>query len=314
MRRAIFGQPGSATLIGIKSVHVGSTTQTRACPECGGQIFEHASYVDGWHTDGDWYECYITSCITCAHVTYQHTSHCSEHANDEHYDGERRSLGVYDEHGKWREVQVDRVYNSAVPQGTGFSPSNYRPLWREHETRNPERSTDATPEKAELISPEEVEKLGPSLSAVYQEILDDVKRGKINLYDLSPRKFEEFIASLFANHGYEVTLTQATRDGGYDVIAVGRNPMGLDLRIIIECKRNRPDRPVELSVARALWGVICDPANRFDRGIIATTSTLSRDAKRAIATSLWRLKALEHEKIINFAGFEREGGLWIRKS
>jgi restriction endonuclease Mrr len=291
----------------------------RNCPKCGGALFEYATYVDGWHVDGDWYEYETISCITCATIRYEHTIHCSEYSgSNDHYDDVKREVGVYDEHGQWRTIHLDRLYESAVPESAGFSPGNYRPWWGRHkEVRRDteqakETQADANFGKANLISPTEEALLFPTLKDVYLEIVEALVRGKVKLHELSPRKFEEFMASLFANHGYEVTLTQATRDGGYDVIAIRKNPLGLDLRIIIECKRNRPDRPVELSVARALWGVITDPANRFDRGIIATTSRLSRDARHAMDNSLWRLGILEHEQIMNYAGFVREGELWIR--
>jgi restriction system protein len=282
-------------------------------------LFEYATYVDAWHPDGDWYEYETISCIICAHIRYEHTIHCSEYSGfNDHYDGVKREVGLYDEQGHWKHVDFDGEYDSPVPDSKGFSISSYRPWWGRHEDTRREstepdesKGDDADTNKSNLISAAEEARLSPSLNAVYAEISEQIARGKVHLYELSPRKFEEFIAALFENHGYKVELTQTTRDGGYDVIAIGRNPLGLDLRIIVECKRNRPDRPVELSVARALWGVLTDPANQFDRGIIATTSRVSRDTKRLIESSLWRLGILEHEQIMNFAGFEREGQLWV---
>ena len=40
------------------------------------------------------------------------------------------------------------------------------------------------------------------------------------LFSLPPRKFEELIASIFENNGFDVELTPETRDGGIDIIAV----------------------------------------------------------------------------------------------
>jgi HJR/Mrr/RecB family endonuclease len=37
---------------------------------------------------------------------------------------------------------------------------------------------------------------------------------------LNRRLFEEFVAELFHEFGYEVELTKRTRDGGRDVIAI----------------------------------------------------------------------------------------------
>jgi len=153
-------------------------------------------------------------------------------------------------------------------------------------------------------------KLVASIEDVYAEVLEALRGGRIALHDLSPRKFEEFMASVFANQGYRVELTKQTHDGGYDILAVNRNPLGLDLRLIIECKRNRPDRPVGLSVVRQLWGVVNDPTNHFDRGILATTSRLSRDAEHMIENSFWRLKAMDHDAIMAAAGFKFSKGLW----
>jgi restriction system protein len=105
-----------------------------------------------------------------------------------------------------------------------------------------------------------------------------------------------------------VELTKTTRDGGYDVLAIGANPMNLDLRIVIECKRYSADRPVGISVVRELWGVLSDPANRFDRGIVATSSRLSRDARQALTTRFWHLQEMDHAAII----FKQDRtGIWI---
>jgi len=39
------------------------------------------------------------------------------------------------------------------------------------------------------------------------------------MYDMNPRKFEELIAAIFKDFGFDVELTKATRDGGRDIIA-----------------------------------------------------------------------------------------------
>jgi len=138
-----------------------------------------------------------------------------------------------------------------------------------------------------------------------------VTTGRIVLYNLELRKFEEFIAAIFANKGYRVELTEQTRDGGYDIIAVKDTPIAADLRVLVECKRYRPDRPVEVAVVRGLWGLVNDPSLRADRGVIATTSRLSRDAERAIKKSFWKLSALDHDDLMTHLGFELEGALWL---
>jgi len=44
--------------------------------------------------------------------------------------------------------------------------------------------------------------------------------------------------------GYEVELTKKTRDGGYDVVAVGRKQV--DVRFLIECKMYAPTKKVDV--------------------------------------------------------------------
>jgi len=163
-----------------------------------------------------------------------------------------------------------------------------------------------------LLQPHQEQEVTLRLRDVYAEISDAITKRRIRLYELAPRKFEEFVAAVFENHGYEVQLTKSTRDGGYDIIAIGANPIDQDLRIIVECKRYRPDRPVSISIVRELWGVLTDPANQFDRGIVATTSCLSRDAREAIRTSYWRLREMDSDALMSYAGFEKNSdGLWI---
>lgn len=54
--------------------------------------------------------------------------------------------------------------------------------------------------------------------------------------NLSPREFEEFMAQLYNKLGYNVELTQTTRDGGKDIILRKPDVLG-DMVYYVECKR-----------------------------------------------------------------------------
>lgn len=54
------------------------------------------------------------------------------------------------------------------------------------------------------------------------------------LYSLEARRFEEVIAELLYNKGFEVELTKQTRDNGYDILAL-RNINGFPLKFLVEC-------------------------------------------------------------------------------
>lgn len=107
------------------------------------------------------------------------------------------------------------------------------------------------------------------------------------------RRFEQLIAELFAGFGYEVELTQRTRDGGKDIIAIKR--CEIDLRFLIECKRPDPGNPVSVSTVRELYGVKVDDG--ASKAILATTTYFSPDAKRFSEKHRWELELKDFEAI-----------------
>lgn len=96
------------------------------------------------------------------------------------------------------------------------------------------------------------------------------------LYQLDPHRFEEVIADLLHLLGYKVTLTPASRDGGKDIYAAEKRPLGQFL-YVVECKRYAPHRSVGINVVQRLYGVV--QAERANAGVVVTTSRFSRNAK-----------------------------------
>lgn len=78
----------------------------------------------------------------------------------------------------------------------------------------------------------------PVLSAHEQILLDPQA-----VYTLNPDEFEEFVAEVFCNHGFNADVTQKTRDGGVDIMA-SFEMGGILYWTYFECKHYRPDRPV----------------------------------------------------------------------
>jgi HJR/Mrr/RecB family endonuclease len=113
------------------------------------------------------------------------------------------------------------------------------------------------------------------VTSIDDEVKKYLKKHPQKLYELSPRKFEELVASILKDLGFEVELTQATRDGGRDIIAHVRNAVTSYLTYI-ECKRYATDNKVGVGIVREVIGVhhIRKPA----KSIIVTTSFFSKDA------------------------------------
>lgn len=93
------------------------------------------------------------------------------------------------------------------------------------------------------------------------------------LYNISPRRLEEFIAAAYDKTGLfdEVILTPRSGDKGRDVIAANRS---LRVRILEEVKAYKPGRVVTAQEVRALYGTLA-----LDRD--ATSASLSTTASFA---------------------------------
>ncbi len=114
------------------------------------------------------------------------------------------------------------------------------------------------------------------------------------LYDLSPRKFEELIASLLEDLGFDVKLTQATRDGGSDIIAYIRNAV-CEYLTLVECKKYAADHKVGVGIIREVSGV--HHLKRASKSIIVTTSFFSKDAIKEAQAIEHQLQLKDYEDI-----------------
>ena len=114
------------------------------------------------------------------------------------------------------------------------------------------------------------------IKVVNKRILDLVNRNPNDIYNLAPRQFEILVAEIFEEKGYNVELTQETRDGGKDLIIVDKGAIG-NFMIYAECKRYAPDNPVGVRVVSDLLGRVF--ADKVTAGIVITSSYFSPDAK-----------------------------------
>ena len=121
------------------------------------------------------------------------------------------------------------------------------------------------------------EPLNLIVTDIDEEIKKYFKKHPEKLYDLSPRKFEELIASIFVDLGFNVELTKATRDGGRDIIASIKNKVS-NFLAYVECKRYSPDNKIGIGLIREVLGV--HYIEKPSKSIIVTTSFFSKVAKQ----------------------------------
>ncbi|AMA74126.1 hypothetical protein ACH33_15745 [Aneurinibacillus sp. XH2] len=121
-----------------------------------------------------------------------------------------------------------------------------------------------------------------------------LKEGRL-LSEMGWRQFEELIGILLEKEGWKVEVTRQSRDGGIDVIAYKKDETIGEIKSVWQAKKYGPSNYVKLSEVRELSAVRED--SRATKGIIVTTSRLSKDAIDWIKRDLYRLDYKDHEKL-----------------
>lgn len=156
--------------------------------------------------------------------------------------------------------------------------------------------------------------LSPVTTFLDTELLRYLAKHPDRLYQVDPRKFEELVAELLRDMGYDVRLTPATVDGGRDVLAVFKIPAG-EILTIVECKRFAADRHIGPDlVQRLLW--VADRYDNASRAMLATTSFFSPKARDLERQFRWRLGLKDFAALEDWLGkygqwqHESKAGLW----
>jgi restriction system protein len=118
------------------------------------------------------------------------------------------------------------------------------------------------------------------------------------MHSMPPRKFEEMIAEIFRNNGFQVEFTPETRDGGLDRIAVNGSVFTGRSTHLIECKRYDPTKPVGIDVVQRLWGKVIQ--ERATKGIVVAMSIFSRGARKVAEESRHVLVIHDYEAVVGW--------------
>lgn len=131
---------------------------------------------------------------------------------------------------------------------------------------------------------------------VNEKLIDYFSRHPNELKTIDRRLFEEFVAELFFGFGYKVELTQKTRDGGRDIIAIKNNET--ELKYLIECKRPDPGNKIGVKPVRELLGVKQD--EKATKAILTTTSYFSKDALQLFERNKWELEPKDFDGLTSW--------------
>ena len=133
--------------------------------------------------------------------------------------------------------------------------------------------------------------------AAWSQLIRQLSRDPSLLHSLSPRRFEEVVASLLQRQGLDVILTPQAGDRGRDILAFCETVAGRHL-YLVECKRYAPDRPVGVQLVRALYGVVA--REKATAGVLVTTSRFTSGAKSFEADVRYRLALREYDDIVSW--------------
>ena len=132
-------------------------------------------------------------------------------------------------------------------------------------------------------------------------VIEAITKNPNLIHMISPREFEEIIAEIYSQNGFDVELTPESRDGGKDIIVDAKDSLGTKSRYYIECKKYKEGRTVGIDIVRQLFGVVS--ADKVSKGIIVTTSTFTSGAKDFALNQLWNLELKDHDDVL----------YWIKK-
>lgn len=135
------------------------------------------------------------------------------------------------------------------------------------------------------------------LAAANAELIRYLSKHPKSLYHLEPRKFEEIVAEILKDLGYDIIITPRTRDGGCDIRAIRKDSLGTFL-YLIECKRYNEHHPVGVEIVRSLYGTTT--AERATHGIIATTSYFSKDAIEYASKLQYQLSLRDYSDLLSW--------------
>lgn len=139
-----------------------------------------------------------------------------------------------------------------------------------------------------------------SIKNLNETLLSKIMKNPDDMYKLSSREFELFVAELFEKAGYKVNITKATHDGGKDLMVAEKSNLG-SFMFYVECKKFSPNRHVGINLLRELYGTV--QADNATAGVFVTSSYFSKEAHNYQEKIKYQLSLKDYYDLI----------VWLRK-
>jgi HJR/Mrr/RecB family endonuclease len=139
----------------------------------------------------------------------------------------------------------------------------------------------------------------PAFNLINSELIEYLANNPKALHSLHWRKFEELLAEIFKNQGFETELGPGQADGGVDLRLIQRSDIG-DMLILVQAKKYAEHRKIQLDPVKALWASVED--EQANKGILVSTSEFIPAAKNFAKRHPYRLELAGPERLL----------LWLR--
>lgn len=132
------------------------------------------------------------------------------------------------------------------------------------------------------------------------ELLRKYQTHPQNIRRIAPRTFERLVAAIYINFGWDTYLTQASKDGGCDVIVKRTDELLGQVACLVECKHYALKNKVGVEIVRALYGVVSD--RTATKGVVVTSSKFTRGAKEFVNRNSSRLSLIDYDALVALLG------------
>jgi restriction system protein len=144
----------------------------------------------------------------------------------------------------------------------------------------------------------------PKIISAQEALIVNLKKRPETIFDITPRNFEEVLAELLEDMGFEVELTKATHDGGKDILAYLNTPIGKQL-CLVDAKKYSKTRKVGIDLVRTLYGTLCD--YQANSAMLVTTSSFTKDAKTFQKKHHYMLSLKDYSDVVQWLQNYRRG-------
>lgn len=161
-------------------------------------------------------------------------------------------------------------------------------------------------EQLEIPPGQIIKVVKPEIIVIKNALIEKLKSSPEDLYTITPRQFEQVVADLLSDMGWEVELTPETRDGGKDILAYRDTGLGKFL-CLVEAKRYNKTRPIRVELIRQLYGTLNH--HKANMAMLVTTSRFTKDSKEFQKHYEYLLSLKDYTDVIswlaNYKGYDQ---------